>query len=172
MPVLETAAPAYRNLTQIRLLREHNPGEALATWNQLRPGSAAITFAELPTGIAVWSQSGGVVKGRMVGESSAKVHASADRFLRLCAAHNSNPIEIAAAGRELYRWLLAPELASFGDGVVSVSADSWLESIPLGALTDDSGQFLARQFAFVEAYGPGGHLPDHERIAATDPAWA
>jgi len=167
MPVLETAAPSYRNLTQIRLLRDHNPGEALAIWNQLRPGSAAITFAELPAGIVVWSASGGVVKSRMVAEPSQKVKSAADRFLRLCASRNSNPIEIAAAGRELYRWLLAPELASFREGVVSVSADSWLESIPLGALTDDSGQFLARRFAFVEAYGPGNRLDDG-RITAAD----
>ena len=168
MPVLETAAPAYKALTQIHLLREHNPAEGLATWNQLRPGSASITFAELPAGVVVWNNLDGAVKIRLVNEPAAAIHAAADRLLRLCASPHSNSEEIAATGRQLYRWLLAPELAHSKRNLISVSADSWLQSIPLGALTDDNGHFLARSFAFVETYGPT-HPTAAQPIAAADP---
>ena len=90
IPVLESAAASYRNLTQIRLREQHDPEGALQTWLLYQgisnsPGDAAVaasegaarplevTYAVLPAGIAVWSRCGGPWNSRFVDAASRDV---------------------------------------------------------------------------------------------------
>jgi CHAT domain-containing protein len=62
--------------------------------------------------------------------------------------------------------LLEPELRGEASKAVRVNADGWLATIPLGALTDASGQYAARRWWFVESYGS---TPDARHEVAEDP---
>ena len=161
MPVFEIAAPACQTLTQIQLRQEHNPAQALETWQLCRPVSSRgslnnvlVTMAELPAGIVVWKQSAGQVSARWVNAGAASVHAAVDNFLEMCSSPNSSEREIKLLGSRIFQWLLAPELGSNSEAPVMVSADSWLAAIPFGALSDSHGEYLFARRAFTKVYGP------------------
>jgi CHAT domain-containing protein/cytochrome c-type biogenesis protein CcmH/NrfG len=164
IPLVESAAPAYRNLTQIELIQEGNPAKALATWRQFRPGSGrsrrSITMALLPAGIAIWTVDGNTVKARWAERASEELRRASDEFLALCASPTSNPSEIRLLGNRLYRALVRPELRTLArGGTIFLTTESWLAEIPFGALTDDSGDYLFHRFHFVQGYGPDVESP-------------
>jgi len=158
IPLIESAAPAYRNLTQIELIQEGDPAKALATWRQFRPGSGqarrSITMALLPAGVAIWAADDNVVKARWVEGAADELHRVSDEFLALCASPTSNLGEIRRLGNRLYRALVRPELQTLSAGTISLKTESWLAEIPFGAFTDDTGNYLFRRFHFVQGYGP------------------
>ena len=158
IPQVESAAVAYRNLTQIEFIQEGDPAKALATWRQFRPGTAAsrrsITMALLPAGIAIWSENGAVVQARWAEGDAAVLRRASDEFLALCASPLSSVDEMQRLGNRLYRAFVRLELERLAGGTIVLSTESWLAEIPFGALTDDSGNYLFRRFHFVQGYGP------------------
>ncbi|MGA2594262.1 MAG: CHAT domain-containing protein [Bryobacteraceae bacterium] len=180
IPIIESAAPAYRNLTKIELVRDGDPAKALATWRQFRPGSGearrSVIMALLPAGIAILTADGNIVKARWVEGDAEELRRASGEFLALCASPTSNPSEIRRQGNRLYRALVSPELRRLGPGTVFLTTESWLSEIPFGALTDDSGDYLFRRFHFVQGYGPGAEgtagaiAPESTALIVTAPA--
>jgi len=166
MPVLDLAAPSYRGLTQIQLQTISDPAAALETWRLYRGEAGCargltITMALLPRGIAVWRSGAGSTTVRWVPDAEEAVLRWSERLRRLCSSSSSEESQIRKVGARIYRALLGPELQSAPPGLIRINADSWLAAIPLSALTDESGAYLARKWSFVESYGPAA------RAAAT-----
>jgi CHAT domain-containing protein len=161
-PMDDPVAASYRNLTQIQL-SAGDAAKALATWQRFRPDSSraprSIAIAVLPAGIAIWAVDAGMVKVRWTEDSPGELRRAGEEFLALCASPSSSVGEIRRLGNRLYRALLRPELQSLTPGIVSLTADSWLSTIPYGALTDDAGGYLSRRFQFVQGYGPPATAP-------------
>jgi CHAT domain-containing protein/cytochrome c-type biogenesis protein CcmH/NrfG len=164
IPVVEPVGTAYRNLTQIQLEQQRNASSALETWMLYQTvglgarsaaNPAALTYAILPAGVAVWLSDGsGVVSARLVDAPAGEVEATCRRFLRLCATPSSNEKEIRETGNRLFRWLLEPEIRRYPEAIIRVRTDSWLGTIPFGALTDNSGHYLLPKWSFMETLGP------------------
>jgi len=161
--LIESAALAYRNLTQIELIQQGDPAKALATWRQFRPSPGevrrSITMALLPAGIAIWTADGNIVRVRWVDGDAEELRRTSDEFLSLCASPRSNPSEIRRLGNRLYRALVRPELQVLHSGTVFMTTESWLGEIPFGALSDDAGDYLFRRFHIVQGYGPETQTP-------------
>ena len=160
LPIVELAAPSYRNLAEI-YFTTGDVAEGRKIWREFRPSAAGgerrITLALLPAGIAVWSGSAG--KPRWVEAAAEDWRKAASEFVTMCASPDSSEAEIRRVGNRVYRALVAPELRALGPGRVGLDTDGWLAQIPFGALTDDEGHYLARDFEFVEAYGPPRKAP-------------
>jgi tetratricopeptide (TPR) repeat protein len=159
-PIVELAALSYRNLAEIDFAAGRD-AEARKIWREFRPSAAGgerrITLALLPAGIAVWSGSAG--KLRWVESAAEEWRKAASELVAMCASPDSSEAEIRRVGNRLYRALVEPELRGLGPGRVWLDTDGWLAQIPFGALTDDAGHYLARDFEFVEAYGPPRKAP-------------
>jgi CHAT domain-containing protein/tetratricopeptide (TPR) repeat protein len=178
IPAVEPADVAYRNLTQIELRQQGDPRKALETWTLYetvgmgaRSPSAdtlSVTYAILPAGVAVWLTRGTkIVSTRFINAPMSEIESACHGFLRLCATPSSDEREIKQTGNRLFRWLIEPELKSYSGRNIGIRTDSWLASIPFGALTDDSGDYLIRRYSFIETTGPGiGELPSPGLIRA------
>jgi CHAT domain-containing protein/cytochrome c-type biogenesis protein CcmH/NrfG len=143
------AAPpeSYTGLAQV-LLTGGDAAGALAAWQASRPRFAAhhnagadspallIAIAILPRGIAVFSKSQSWCRFRMVAAAPADVERMCRRFVRLCSSPASDLPELHTAARQLYAWLLAPELAGLRSGArIELQTDGWISAIPFPALT-------------------------------------
>jgi tetratricopeptide (TPR) repeat protein len=163
IPLIESVAASYRNLTLIQLMQDHDQAKALATWRQFRPNtsvaSRSITLAVLPDGVVAWSGNGQSACARRVQKSVAELRRWSDELLTLCSSPNSSVTETRRIGRQLYAELLGPELRTAAPGTILLSTESWLAEIPFAALTDDSGEYLGRRFQFVQGYGPPMDTP-------------
>ena len=163
-----SASPAvldsYRGLAQVQLIQNDAPG-AFDTWqasrlnfHNARPASDGfdllVAFALLPRGVAVFSRNGSGCRARMVSAPSADVERMGRRFVRLCSSPSSSPTELREAGRQLYQWLLSPELESMPAGSrILLQADGWTASLPFDALTTPDGTYLGRRFVTEELGG-------------------
>ena len=158
MPVLDSAAPSYRTLAEIQI-GQNQDAAALDTWRRFRSDSdggagLTITMALLPHGIFVWRSDQRGTSARWVRASIDTVFRTSERFREMIASPEADELEIHRLGAKLFDWLLRPELEGTSPGTVRVNADSWLGSIPLGALTDEEGSYALMKWAFVETYGP------------------
>ncbi len=158
IPVAELAAPSYRNLTQLQLDSDSNKGRALQTWMTYRPRpgrtSLSITFADLPRGLFVFTEGPAGVTVRKVDVLATEIHRTAERFIALCGAPDSEPQALNDLGARLYRWLLAPELAGRTSETISISPTSGLTGLPWVALRDTSQTWLGERFVLLHNYGP------------------
>lgn len=183
VPVLESAAPSYRNLAEIQLIRLHDSERSLATWllyqgepdghktlpsAAARGGSVTLIYGVLPSGIAVWSARGTAVTARLVDAPASEVEIACRRFLRLCSSPASPGAEIGKVGNRLYRWLIAPELDRHPEEQLYLRTDSWLASIPFAALSDNSGRYLGRSHAFIDLAGPERAASPADRAITPD----
>ena len=163
IPLIESAAPSYRNLTQIQLVQEGNASKALITWSGFRPRSdvprRSIILATLPAGVAIWTVDDNAVRIRWADIGAPQLRRLSGEFQTLCASPGSDAGEIRRVGNRLYRALVGPELQAFKPGTISVRTESWLSEIPFAALTDDSGNYLFLRFQFVQDYGPPAESP-------------
>lgn len=159
---IENAAAAYRDLTQIQLLQEHDAIKALETWKLFRGEKALsstqakvhtdvpiVTYAVLPVGIAVWLESDAGTTVRMI-STPKPVQAAVRRLVSGCATPSPDESGIRESGLALYRWLIAPEIRQSRGSQILLRTDSWLSSIPFAALTDESGLYLNLSFSFSE----------------------
>ncbi len=161
----QSAARAYRSLASIQLLEEKNPAEALATWRLFKSagGPAAghppsdalrLTYAVLPTGIAVFSEFGDTLRVRLIQPAREEVERSALSFARMCASPSSDLAALRQNGHRLFQWLIAPELRQTKASRIFIGMDSWLGIIPFAALIDDAGNWLSRSLAVATITGP------------------
>jgi CHAT domain-containing protein/cytochrome c-type biogenesis protein CcmH/NrfG len=158
IPVLDLAAASYRGLTQIQLESQSDAAAALRTWLEYRTDTRqtsgiAITIALLNRGIAVWRSGEGATTFRWTTEPTDSILRMSETLRRLCSSPASDERQIRSVGGQLYSALLAPELHAIPPGTIQINADSWLAAIPLAALTDDTGAYIARKWWFVESYG-------------------
>ncbi|HTX35194.1 MAG TPA: CHAT domain-containing protein [Bryobacteraceae bacterium] len=170
VPVLESAAPSYRNLAEIQLLHMGDTTRSLRTWllyqgvpagdfaDELargRENGLSLVYGILPSQVIVWSISRGGLRSRIVAAPVSKVESACRRFLRLCSSPNSSESEIRQVGAQLFSWLLAPELRDNPDGTVYLRTDSWLAAIPFAAFVDEAGRYAGLDRSFVNLVGPG-----------------
>jgi CHAT domain-containing protein/tetratricopeptide (TPR) repeat protein len=154
----------YAGLAQVQLIGG-DASTALATWQASRPdfkvgGSSAgrghpplIAFTILPRGIVVFSKNDSVCHSRMVSATVPEVERMCRRFVRLCSSPESNQRELRGVARQIYQWMLAPELDRLAPGThVQLQADGWTAAIPFAALT-------SRPYVFeqVEGRNPVSH---------------
>ncbi|MGH9667396.1 MAG: CHAT domain-containing protein, partial [Bryobacteraceae bacterium] len=169
----DTLSAAYRRLTQIELLQEDAPAKALSTWQRFlgRASNAdrtlgqghtpLVTYAVLPAGIAVWVSAESGVQWRLIHHGVPEIERLGTRLTRLCASPLSDESEIKKTGQQLYRVLLAPEMAGLPGGRIDLQTDAWISSLPFEALATESGEYLSRSYAFAEATGGSGGRSDN-----------
>jgi len=156
---LEMAGPSYRALTELLLGEQSGARASLRLWHEYqdRPersgalATATITYAVLPGTIAVWLTDASGTRIRRVDAAGGKVELAARQFVRLCATPESSEMEIRSIGHELFGWLIAPELKQERGTAITLETDEWISSIPFGALTDDTGSYLAESQVISEA---------------------
>jgi CHAT domain-containing protein len=176
IPILEAAAPSYRNLAELQLVRLHDTKSSLATWMRYQGGPSAsegglsLTYAVLPSTIAIWTINGATVTSRFVEASTSEVEKTARRFLQLCSTPDTSEGEIRQLGNRLYRWLIEPELRGSPDAIIYLRTDSWLASIPFGAFVNNSGRYLQADRAFTNLLGAEETASPKSVITADSPA--
>lgn len=157
--VLEKASKSYRNLALLQA-QKRQIREGFRTWLLYR-GEASensetptITWSVLPGRIAVWRSGSGAPSLRFVDASVSGVEGLCRRFNRLCADPLSNETEVRETGNTLFHLLIAPELTGIAASRIVLRTDSWLGSIPVSALTDDAGRYLAGKYSFAYVSAP------------------
>lgn len=149
---IEMASPSYRGLAEILSGGVDGCAHSREVWQRYRdqqgsaPPGPVITYGVLPGGIVVWTTDGSSCRMRRVAMPIEKVQAEALQFSRRCASPDANLAEIRRLGRDLFQWLIGPELRQLPGRRAVLLTDLWIASIPFAALTDDSGQFVARSF--------------------------
>jgi CHAT domain-containing protein len=113
-----------------------------------------ISFAFLDKGLAAWAYDNRGIRFHWVSLPTEDVSSLATRFSELCADPLSDRRTLSLLGRKLYDTLLtkfAPSLSA--DRVLIFEPDGPLWALPMQALVDPEGSYLADTFALSEFPG-------------------
>jgi CHAT domain-containing protein/tetratricopeptide (TPR) repeat protein len=137
--------------------------------------STFISFAILSGRTAVWISDDRGIFFTWLQEDANEVVPLARRFRRLCSQRDVDPVVLRAVSRQLYDSLLAPIDSHFSASRTLVfEGDSELVDIPIQALIDGRGSYLADSFSVTTI--PGIYYLSHVRptshISANDPLLA
>jgi CHAT domain-containing protein/Flp pilus assembly protein TadD len=117
-------------------------------------GTLLLSYASLPSGIAVWTYDGQHVQSRMIPNSGNHLESLAHQFHDACADRHSDLARLTQAGKQLYELLISPVQASLqGKSRVIIEADRLLEGLPFEALVDEQGNYLGDSYEIE--YSPG-----------------
>jgi CHAT domain-containing protein/tetratricopeptide (TPR) repeat protein len=151
----------------------HLPALKLATQTiQSFHDSTLISFAILSGRTAVWvSDDRGIFFSWIEGDAS-DLALLARRFKRLCADRDADTTVLRAESKQLYASMLAPIALHFlAERTLVFEGDSELVDIPLQALVDERGNYLADEFSVTTL--PGIYYMSRLRatsaISADDP---
>ena len=113
-----------------------------------------ITYAVFRDGIAVWVFDDRGFSSHWIVTSRAELASLAAQFQRLCSTPNSNIDALRTTAQTLYELLIAPVQERFVSGRTLVfEPDDVFSSIPLEALVDREGHYLAERSTIVVAPG-------------------
>ena len=141
----------------------------------LNPSDAVITWASLPSGLAVWLVNRNGVHFSWVNVTARSLSATVTRFTRLCADPSSDRTAIDRDAHQLYDWLIRPMETSLGGSVrLVIEPDDPLTLVPFQALKTPNDKYLGDRFAIVEspsfAYSqilrPAGPVSAHNTMLA------
>jgi CHAT domain-containing protein len=109
-----------------------------------------IAYAASAEGIAIWAYDDRGVSSRWVAEPLSEVRNLSARFTALCSDPSSDLTALRTIARSLYDLLVAPiEDRIDGRRVLLFEPDDALAGIPLDALIDSGGRYLAQKSAVV-----------------------
>jgi CHAT domain-containing protein/tetratricopeptide (TPR) repeat protein len=141
------------------------PSPSVVT-NRLRflRDDTVIAYGAFSDGLAVWAYDDRGVFSRWIPTPLPAVQESVARFVRLCSDPSSDLVALRIAGRALYDLLIAPIEGRLVPGrTILFEPDDFLDTVPLEALVDSSGHYLAERFAVITT--PGLYRTLHLREA-------
>ena len=113
-----------------------------------------LSFARLGNKTVIWKFDDRGVRQASVPVSEQELSKAARRFLRLCSDPLSDIGQVSTAGKQLYRWLLAPIASDLDPSRrLAIETDGDIGRIPFGALVTPSGDFLGQLFEIVTSPG-------------------
>jgi CHAT domain-containing protein len=131
---------------------EHIPDPSVesSTVEQTRSGTATITYAVVPGAILIWSSSPKGDISRRVSLQTRAFRRLAAKFLDECSRPDSSVLELRTDGNALYNWLIWPIRQNLTDtSEIYIRPDEELETLPWEALVDNSGHYLATNYAIT-----------------------
>jgi CHAT domain-containing protein len=177
--MLSTVSKSYRGLVELRLAA-HNPQEALEAWEEYRgwtsspsphpafssqaaslmastqkaPDVTTIIYAVLNNRIAIWTFDAKDFTWASVDVDPQELEQTARRFSEQCSSRTSDIEGLRHNAARLYRLLVRPIEPHLRKGsTLVIEADSVLDHVPMEALLNEGGEYLAERFAVV--YSPG-----------------
>jgi len=115
-----------------------------------------MSYAYLPSGIAVWMFDDRGVKFAWVAGSKEELNSRIRDFAHLCADPYSDVAKLRQEGRHLYDSLVAPFEQQFEPNrLLVVEPDSLLSDVPWQALVDTHGEYLGSRQSMVVSPGLG-----------------
>jgi len=158
--------PIYAAMARLQLEGNDVAG-SLSTWEEFRrspyeparidssvtftpaslpSGAVALVYADLDGRLAGWLVDRDGLDGKFLDADASQIRAVAERFSRLCARPSSDPAAIRSDARTLYDALIAPfEGRAVKARSWMLSPDGWISVIPLHALVDPAGKFVAAE---------------------------
>lgn len=111
-----------------------------------------ITYAVFPTGTAVWVYDDRGIFSEWIATSLEDLQKQAFRFEHLCSARDSDLSTLRASARALYDLLITPIQNRLEPGRTLVfELDDVLSAVPMDALVDPEGRYLAQSATVVVA---------------------
>jgi CHAT domain-containing protein/tetratricopeptide (TPR) repeat protein len=111
-----------------------------------------ITYAVFPAGTAVWVYDDRGIFSRWIATSPEDLQKQALLFERLCSRHDSDLSALRATARALYDLLITPiQSRLMPDRTLVFELDDVLSAVPMDALVDHEGRYLAQQTTVVVA---------------------
>ncbi|MGA2737301.1 MAG: CHAT domain-containing protein [Bryobacteraceae bacterium] len=169
-------ASIYRGLVEceIKAVEDRRQARARTLWSQYRarlfargdtiaaaketllPGEGRISFAELPSGLAVWLETERGLSFHSI-ESTELLYASVGRLSRDCASERSRPAVVRAEAKDLSLKLLGSWDGQL-DGVrkLIVETDGTVAQIPWLALVRQNDHYWSDDFALRIRSGASG----------------
>jgi CHAT domain-containing protein/tetratricopeptide (TPR) repeat protein len=128
--------------------------KAVANRLPLLRDETVIAYGTFPDGIEVWVYDDRGIFARWVPTALPQVQDLTIRFQRLCSDPSSDLSALRKSARSLYDLLIAPVEDRLVPGrTLLFEPDDFLETIPLEALVDTRGHYLAERFAVVVTPG-------------------
>ncbi len=133
--------------------------------------STVISFAILSGRTAIWVSDDRGIFFTWIKEDASDLALRARRFTRLCAERDADSTMLTAESKRLYASMVAPIAGHFlAERTLVFEGDSELVDIPLQALVDERGHYLADTFSVTTL--PGiyymSRLRATSRISADD----
>lgn len=142
------APPDVRNATSISI-----PSVVKDRLSQLRTQSV-VTYAVFPDGVAAWMYDDRGIFFRWIDKPSDELEKLAMQFQRLCSTRGSDLLALRSLGQSLYELLLGPLEQRFDSSrTLTFELDGPLSLIPMEALVDRGGHYLAERTALVVTPG-------------------
>lgn len=117
-------------------------------------GETVVTYIMFSEGIAVWVYDDRGIFSRWISVKSAEIEDRALRFHRLCSTRDSNMGILRSTGGSLYDFLIAPiEDRLTPERTLVFEAEGVLSEIPMEALIDHKGRYLAERYRMTAAVG-------------------
>jgi len=111
-------------------------------------GEAALTYALLPHGLAIWERDTRGLRFHWQNEPEQSHLKLASQFVAHCASPSSPALALRSEGQELYAWLLGPVVADLAPGqTLVVEPDGPLGQVPFAALVSADGDYVAAHYA-------------------------
>jgi CHAT domain-containing protein/tetratricopeptide (TPR) repeat protein len=177
LAMLKTVGRTYRGLVELKLA-DHNPQEALEIWEEYRGWSSSapsepsqsvassmaaaksprnettITYAVLDNGISIWTSDERGPSWAFVKIPPQELEQAVRRFTEQCSSQKSDIQALRHNAERLYRWLVYPIEAHLHKGSTLVTEpDSVLNQVPMEALVNGNGEYLADSFVIVYSSG-------------------
>lgn len=166
LPWTRAMGDSYRALVECQVKTGTDPRQSWALWSRYRaelfdhemagtpapdgvaPSEAMLSFAGLPSGVAVWFATPRGFQFRWLDPQTKAVGEAAGRLARACATPRSPVSVLRRDARQLSQWLLGPWDQEL-DGVrtVVVETDGPVASLPWTALVRSNGHYWPEDFA-------------------------
>lgn len=127
---------------------------AVAQRLPLMRNETVVTYAMFPEGTAVWAYDDRGIASQWIPETAVDLAERAFRFEHLCSERDSSIVAVRSAGQELYNILVSPVEDRILPGRTLVfELDGALSDVPVEALVNRQGRYLAEQAAIVVSPG-------------------
>jgi CHAT domain-containing protein len=176
----------YRDLLQVDL-KLKTPSEALAAWEWYKGASLRsakpldAAAAPLPGNTTLISYA--VLKGSIIAfvlrDGKVQVHTlplprdlalNVSHFLDLCSDPSSDINRLNAAGRQLYRILVAPVEADLrGANALTIETDGIIDQVPFDLLQTSDGRYLGDKFEVAFSQGLSYQPNSRNSLAGLSP---
>ncbi|MDR3738673.1 MAG: CHAT domain-containing protein [Terracidiphilus sp.] len=159
--------PLYRDIVELELRRD--PARAFALWQDSRagavraslnlpagsasrtllpPGTALISYFQMPSGVFIWVQSGLQLHGRLYPISDSQLNLLVANLIERCSDPSTPDDSWRALSVQLYSDLIAPvEPWLKGANHLILAPDGSLKKLPFNLLINDKGTMLTERYA-------------------------